>query len=421
MAKMITAKKTEWAEVNDQGDLIIPREMAAQFGLKPGARVRLESDMNHVRLHRPVTHLNKIYVEPTVYCNLDCRTCIRHVWNEQLGLMTAATFDRILQDIRSIEPRPTIFFGGLGEPLFHQGIVDWIAQAKAIGATVELISNGTLLTEDIARALVASGLDNLWISIDGATPASFADVRLGAQLPLVVENVMRLRWLRKGGHFAKPEIDIAFVAMKHNVHELPELLKLARRLGARQVKVSNVLPYTEELRGEILYAQGFRDPTYMPSPRIPRLSLPKMEFDDVTSAPLLQALHSGYNVSLAGNNLGGANDVCHFIESGSISIGWDGGVAPCLPMLHTHTHYYKAWQHQVKQHVLGNINDGNLMDLWLEPEYVQYRERVHSFAFAPCTACGGCEMLETNEEDCLGNTFPSCGCCLWAQGLIQCP
>jgi MoaA/NifB/PqqE/SkfB family radical SAM enzyme len=130
MEKMITAKKTEWAQVNDQGDLIIPREMAAQFGLKPGARVRLESDMNHVRLHRPVTHLNKIYVEPTVYCNLDCRTCIRHVWNEQLGLMTAATFDRILQDIRSIEPRPTIFFGGLGEPLFHQDIVDWIAQAK---------------------------------------------------------------------------------------------------------------------------------------------------------------------------------------------------------------------------------------------------------------------------------------------------
>ena len=61
------------------------------------------------------------------------------------------------------------------------------------------------------------------------------------------------------------------------------------------------------------------------------------------------------------------------------------------------------------------------MDLWLDPDYLHYRERVHSFAFAPCTACGGCELLETNEEDCLGNTFPSCGCCLWAQGLIQCP
>jgi MoaA/NifB/PqqE/SkfB family radical SAM enzyme len=421
MDQMITAKPAVWAEVNAQGDLVIPRETAERFGLKPGARVRLEDDVNHVRLHRPVTQLAKVYVEPTIYCNLDCRTCIRNVWCEELGSMTEATFSRILDSLKLIEPRPSIFFGGLGEPLFHKDIAAWIARAKAIGATVELITNATLLTEEKARALVASGLDNLWISIDGATPESYADVRLGAELPQVIENVMRLRRLRKGGHFAKPEIDIAFVAMKRNLHELPEVLKLAQRLGARQFKVSNVLPYTRELWDEILYEQGFRDLAYMPSPRIPRLSLPKMAFDEVTSAPLLQALHSGYNVSLAGNNLGGANDVCNFIESGSISIGWDGSVAPCLPMLHTHTHYFKAWQHQVKQHILGNINADQLLDLWLDPEYVQYRERVHSFAFAPCTACGGCELLETNEEDCLGNIFPSCGCCLWAQGLIQCP
>ena len=421
MDKMITAKSSLWAEVNAQGDLVIPRETAERFGLLPGARVRLENATNHVRLHRPVTQLAKVYVEPTLYCNLDCLTCIRNVWNEKLGSMSRATYTRILANLQAIEPRPRIFFGGLGEPLVHTDLVDWITQAKAIGATVELITNGTLLTEEKARALIASGLDNLWISIDGATPESYADVRLGAHLPLVIENVMRLRRLRKGGHFAKPEIDVAFVAMKRNIHELPAMLKLAQRLDARQFKVSNVLPYTEELRGEILYAQEFRDLTYMPSQRIPRLSLPKIGFNGQTSAPLFEALRGGYNVSLAGNNLGGANDVCEFIESGSISIGWDGSVAPCLPLLHTHTHYFKGWQHQVKQHILGNLHERQLVDLWLDPDYVQYRERVHSFAFAPCTACGGCELLDTNEEDCLGNTFPSCGCCLWAQGLIQCP
>jgi len=174
-----------------------------------------------------------------------------------MGSMTEATYAQILDSLKSIEPRPAIFFGGLGEPLFHKDITDWIARAKATGATVELITNATLLTEEKARALIASGLDNLWISIDGATPESYADVRLGAQLPLVIENVMRLRRLRKGGHFAKPEIDVAFVAMKRNIHELPEVLEVARRLGARQFKVSNVLPYTTELRDEILYAQGF--------------------------------------------------------------------------------------------------------------------------------------------------------------------
>ena len=120
--------------------------------------------------------------------------------------------------------------------MFHKDIADWIAQAKAIGATVELITNGTLLTEDKARALIASGLDNLWISIDGATPESYADVRLGAQLPLVIENVMRLRRLRKGSHFAKPEIDVAFVAMKRNMHELPEVLKLAQTPGRAAIQ-----------------------------------------------------------------------------------------------------------------------------------------------------------------------------------------
>jgi len=421
MEQLITTKPTIWAEVNAQGDLVIPRDMAERFGLTPGARVRLEDDTNHVRLHRPVTQLTKVYVEPTTCCNLDCRTCIRNVWNEELSSMNEATYVRILDNLKTIEPRPRVFFGGLGEPLFHKKIVDWIEQAKTIGATVELITNGTLLTEEKARALIASGLDNLWISIDGATPEGYADVRLGAQLPHVIENVKRLRRLRQGGHFAKPEIDVAFVAMKRNIHELPAALKLAHSLGARQFKVSNVLPYTKELWDEILYAQEFRDLTYMPSRRIPRLSLPKIGFSDQTSTPLFEALHSGYNVSLAGNNLGGANDVCEFIESGSISIGWDGSIAPCLPLLHGHTHYFKAWQHEVKQHILGNINNCDLIDLWLDPEYVHYRERVHSFAFAPCTACGGCEMLDANEEDCLGNAFPSCGCCLWAQGLIQCP
>src|SRR5512139_3096735 len=173
MELLITTKPTIWAEVNPQGDLVIPRETAERFGLLPGVRVRLEDDTNHVRLHRPVTQLAKVYIEPTIYCNLDCLTCIRNVWNEKLGSMSGATYARILANLRAIEPRPRVFFGGLGEPLFHTDLVDWIAQAKAIGATVELITNGTLLTEDKARALIACGLDNLWISIDGATPDSY--------------------------------------------------------------------------------------------------------------------------------------------------------------------------------------------------------------------------------------------------------
>ena len=418
----MAGKKTLWAQVNAQGDLVIPRETIEKFGLTPGARVRLEDDTNHVRLHRPVTHLAKVYVEPTVYCNLDCRTCVRNMWAEKLGSMTEATFARILDNVKAIEPRPSIFFGGLGEPFFHSSLIDWIARAKAIGATVELITNGTLLTEEKARAIVASGLDNLWVSIDGATPDSYADVRLGATLPLVIENVMRLRRLRKGGHFAKPEIDVAFVAMKRNIHELPDVLKLAQRLDARQFKMSHVLPYTEELRDEILYAQSLRDPAYMQSLRIPHLSLPRMEFNEVTSEPLLEGAAGAAIPSIWPGTTWAAPMTCAITSKVAPSpsdgmAAWRRACPCCTPMPTTSAP--TGIRSSSTSWATSTTHD--LLDLWLDPEYVQYRERVHSFAFAPCTFCGGCELLESNEEDCVGNEFPSCGGCLWAQGLIQCP
>ncbi|MFZ1471311.1 MAG: hypothetical protein WAV79_00160, partial [Anaerolineae bacterium] len=89
---MVTSKPTQWAEVDEQGRLVLPPGMAAHFGLTPGARLRLEDDDGKVRLHRPLTHLARIYVEPTIYCNLDCITCLRNVWDEPLGRMKPATF-----------------------------------------------------------------------------------------------------------------------------------------------------------------------------------------------------------------------------------------------------------------------------------------------------------------------------------------
>ncbi len=418
---MIPARRAVFAEVDEQGRLILPPEIAQQYGLQPGAKTRIDLGDNVVRLHRPTSQLTRLYVEPTDHCNLDCVTCYRNNWAEALGRMTDATYARILAGVSQIDPRPTIFFGGIGEPTLHTHLPEWIAQAKALGARVEMITNGTLLTETLSRKLVASGLDLLWVSIDGATPESYSDVRLGAELPQVLENVARLRWLRGTGHFPKPEIGVAFVAMERNINDLPEVLKIAQRLGAMQFKVSNVLAIDEQLRGERLYESAVNDLMFMSSAYAPHLSLPKMPFTEKTRDALTKAFHSGYTVNFAGNSFSGANDVCNFIESGALAIAWNGNVSPCLPLMHTHTHYIKTRWRLSRAHIVGNVNQRELLDLWTDPAYVRYRDHVQGFAFAPCTFCGGCEMLEGNEEDCMGNVFPACGGCLWAQGLIQCP
>ena len=423
MTILSTKSTTAWAEVDENGRLILPPEVAQRYGLHPGSKVRLDEGNNIVRMHRPVTHLTKVYIEPTVACNLDCITCFRNAWDQPIGKMTDETFESIFNSLKQMDPIPSVYFGGIGEPLFHPKTIEWIRRIKQeLGVKVELITNGTTLTERKTRELIDAGLDILWVSLDGATPESFSDVRMGAELPIILENLRRLFRMRNGGHFPQPEIGVAFVAMKRNINDLPKVIKLGHTFGARYFSVSNIQPATEGMQEDRLYKRTIRNIAYLPSPVLPKLSLPKMDFNEETQAALTEAFNSGCNVSFAGNNWGGANDVCNFVESGTMSIAWTGEVSPCWPLMHTHMSYLHGKPRLSKKHVIGDTRKQSLEEIWLSPDYVAYRERLHNFVFAPCTFCGGCDLSETNEEDCLGNDIaPVCGGCLWAQGIIQCP
>jgi len=423
MAVLSTKHTTAWAEVDDRGRLILPPEVTQQYGLNPGSKVRLDEGQNFVRMHRPVTHLTKVYIEPTVACNLDCITCFRNAWEQPIGKMTEETFESIFNGLKQMDPIPSVYFGGIGEPLFHPKTIEWIRRIKQeLGVKVELITNGTTLTEKKTRELIDSGLDVLWVSLDGATPESFADVRMGAELPVILGNLRRLFTMRKGGHFPQPEIGVAFVAMKRNINDLPKIIKLGHTFGAKYYSVSNIQPATEEMQKDRLYLRTMRNIAYLPSPVLPKLSLPKIDFNEDTQDALTETFNSGVNISYAGNNWGGANDVCNFVENGTMSIAWTGEVSPCWPLMHTHMSYLHNKPRLSKKHIVGNVSEKAIKEIWLDPEYLAYRERLHNFVFAPCTFCGGCDLSEENVEDCLGNDIaPVCGGCLWAQGIIQCP
>jgi MoaA/NifB/PqqE/SkfB family radical SAM enzyme len=279
--------------VDEKGQLVLSEELVSQYGLEPGAQVWIEKGKNDIRLHRPVTQLTKVYIEATNRCNIACRMCMRNTWDEPYGRMSEQTFTTILQSLRDCSPMPVVMFGGLGEPLSHPRLIDMVVQLKEIGAQVEMITNGTLLDEKCARELVDAELDMLWVSIDGASPESYDDVRLGAALPDVLANLDRLHKMREGWrYFPTPQIGITFVAMKRNIDDLPEVIKMGRRVGAKHFMVSHVLPYSAEMQTESLYTQMLRNINYMPSRWVPQLNLPKMNIDETTRDVFFQLLNT---------------------------------------------------------------------------------------------------------------------------------
>ena len=109
--------------------------------------------------------LRKLYIEPTTKCNLNCKMCFRHTWfDEPICDLSLDDYRHVLATMpKSVE---TIFFGGMGEPLFHKDIMEMIRLAAETGAEVELLTNGTLLTEEMIHGILNAGLSRLWISID---------------------------------------------------------------------------------------------------------------------------------------------------------------------------------------------------------------------------------------------------------------
>ncbi|GAB4419431.1 MAG: tungsten cofactor oxidoreductase radical SAM maturase [Anaerolineales bacterium] len=419
--------KRSYAHVDEHGNLILPAEQVRELGLQPGDSLPIEANDQGISLRPSVNSLRRVYVEVTNKCNLNCATCMRNVWDVNYGRMTDETFARILLGLQACSPKPDIFFGGYGEPLSHPRILTMIEQAKAQGHHVSLITNGTLLNRETARQLIELQLDMLWVSLDGATPECYADVRLGDALPTVLENLKQLQ-LQKHLRFGDsswsgyPKLGIAFVAMQRNIQDLEAVIKLGTRLGAVEFSISNVLAHNPELHAEELYERTLNlDSNRYNQPSSPLVYFPVMDVNDQTSNAVLSLLKSANRLEFFGGRLTQNIDQCPFVERGSLSVRWDGKVSPCLPLMYTHQHYLAERERTSHAFFVGDLNQEELTDIWNQPEYLALRKRLQEFDFSPCTFCNSCEMAGENQEDCFGNTHPTCGGCLWAQGLIRCP
>jgi MoaA/NifB/PqqE/SkfB family radical SAM enzyme len=373
-------------------------------------------------LLRPANHLpTKIYLEPTTKCNLQCRSCMRNTWDEPGGEMAMETFGRLLSNTKKIPSIEKIAFWGFGEPLMHPNIIEMIKRAAKQGLKTELITNGLLLSRDMAEAMISAGLDALVVSVDGITPEQHADIRPGADLNTVKRNIEVLNGMKLLKGRELPEIGLEFVLMRRNLSELPHLPSFARSMRASFIIVSNILPYTKELKDEILYGISAGRPYGgIRSRGGTEFTMPVVDVKRDTRGPLMEFLLNAEACNIREPRYPNVEAFCPFVWEGSLCVSWDGSVSPCPALMHSYTCFINGRDKSIRRYQIGNINKSSLLELWGNEEFKQCRKRILDFDFPPCIHCQ-CDLSETNEEDCYGNPFPTCGDCLWAYGIVLCP
>lgn len=183
-----------------------------------------------------------LQVEPVGQCNLRCRMCPIQFRKDGSphgppAFMDLDLFTRLLDQFTDLEE---LQLQGLGEPMMHPRFFDMIALASSRGIKVSTNTNLTLLTARRAERCVTSGLAELHASIDGATAETYERIRVGARFDRIVRNLEGLVEARERLAVATLRIRMVVVAMRQNLLEFPDLVRLAHRLRIDSVFVQHL-------------------------------------------------------------------------------------------------------------------------------------------------------------------------------------
>ena len=318
-----------------------------------------------------------LQVEVTSACNLRCAMCLvryRPPVNKLAGALPLDLYRRLLDEV---PPLRRLTLQGLGEPLLSPYLLDMIRLAKRNGVEVGFNSNATLLTRAKADALVATGLDWLHVSLDGARAGTFEAIRDGADFAKVVANLAGLVAAKRAAGGDKPWIRVVFVAMRRNVAELPELVELMGRVGVQEVRVQNL-------------AHDFADtPDDGPYREIRDYTAAEALW---TSADQAAATSSFAQARAAAREYGLEVRLPHLAASvatgGRCTWPWDaayvtsaGVVQPCCMVMGD------------DRVALGDLNETSFPSIWAGPAYREFRARLASDDNPP-DVCRGCALYQ---------------------------
>ena len=185
-----------------------------------------------------------VFIEVTNRCNLLCQTCPRTFFDrEPLKSLTLEEFVVIAEQFPKMQ---RALLHGIGEPLLNRGLPEIIAYLKGRNIEVIINSNGTLLSPAWQENLINSGLDEYRCSIDGAKDETYARIRGANLLPKLRKGLEELVRTKARLGSATPRISIWCVATRENLEELPDLLRLAARLGVPEVYLQRMVYFAKE-------------------------------------------------------------------------------------------------------------------------------------------------------------------------------
>ena len=160
-----------------------------------------------------------VQIESTNLCNAKCVFCPRDEMHRRQGVMDFELFRKVVDECAALGITH-VRVHNYGEPFLDRELVEKVRYAKSKGiAEVGMISNGSLITEEIARGMIDAGLDAINISVDAAGKEVFESTRLHLKYDDVIGNIRTLARLRNESGRTHPKLILSFVRQNNSADE----------------------------------------------------------------------------------------------------------------------------------------------------------------------------------------------------------
>jgi MoaA/NifB/PqqE/SkfB family radical SAM enzyme len=180
-----------------------------------------------------------VQIQTVSGCNGRCIFCPNHRTRRQIASgeqMDMALFRSVADqciDLGVERISPYL----MNEPLMDCDLPERIAYITARRNPFQFTkinSNGSLLTEEMAKRLLDSGLNRLNFSVQGLDPQKYQEV-MGLSLETVLRNIERFLELRRAGNYKLPRVRVVMLMTRYIEPQLP---RIQEYWGARGVKVN---------------------------------------------------------------------------------------------------------------------------------------------------------------------------------------
>lgn len=328
--------------------MIVRAKTKTLFQGKPlTKRQQANSSLNIAEMEAGKTVLSsyprRLVFELTNACNLNCVMCGRNAADfkpTMFNMDTFMSFEPLLDTVEEV----TLM--GWGEPTIHPQFANMLEVINRHSARKYFCSNGMNLHK-LTDALFQYNVDVFAVSVDGARPETNDAIRRGSKLSQIVDNLGQIVERRNSLGLKYPYINFVFCAMRSNLHEIPDLVRLAAKIGIEEVKVVYLTAFGEDMKENVLY--GHED-------EVRKVFQQAAALGDELGV-ILKLPH------ICGEDeAGGKHHKDCFVAWRDFFLGSDGFVRPCMSS-------------PVKFFPYENACD--FMKLWNAPEYQRYRAIVN--------------------------------------------